>query len=374
MNWNTVIMVSVGSMFLTRIIEKLRMRNLIKEAQTLRQASGKPIILISSSAMGGFDVRINPADITAYRLPYANKSFSALVADCLEDMSDPQQVITEWSRVADRIFINSHLFFSFENWLDLQHKYVFIGNKTIKIHPALNWGILGGVAYYYLYKRKKKPKKKLPSSEKPPNTISGKRSHSETEEEIEPEEPIPENESPELEEIVETEMEGIKVEPAPIIKPIELKGLSRNSMTSSSVIEKEEVDGKKEDMFDKITWQRGTVNLNIGDTIDNVTSRLKDKNVTNLTFDPVKMTESHNQNIMSMLDKKQADTVTLNILEHIKDKDERSGALQIAQENVKHGGKVYINVSEPKKYIREIRQFFPTAKIEDNYVLGVKIL
>ena len=90
----------------------------------------------------------------------------------------------------------------------------------------------------------------------------------------------------------------------------------------------------RKDILDGITWQRGTTNLNIGDIIPNITTRLGMKGVTNLTFDPVKMPKSHNNNIMAKFEKKPADTVTLNLLDHIPDKEERLAAIQIAQEYV----------------------------------------
>jgi len=46
--------------------------------------------------------------------------------------------------------------------------------------------------------------------------------------------------------------------------------------------------------------------------------------------------------------------------------------LQVAYENVKPGGKVFVKVEEPKKYLTEVKQIFPSAKIRQGIITAVK--
>jgi hypothetical protein len=428
MTWESIAGIGLGSMFLIRVIENSRMQRLVTEAQKIREMTQKPILLISSTPKKGFDVHIDPIKNIAWKLPYTNKAFAVIVANCLEDMPYPQQAVAEWTRVADKVLVTSHLFFSPETWLDLRHKYAYVGNKTISINPALTWGVIGGLGYYF-YTRSKKKTQALSEGEKAkPALTEGKTLPKEKAVALEEgaveldsaEEqgskgagehgskkahlPIcPPALSEEVREEDIPEMDDVKIETAPLVKP----GKNKKSPTlpkGSSIplptpdpsregklhrtrgkkaniisgkIEKEigettGGDGKDKDMLDEIAWQRGTVNLNIGDIIPNITTQLGMKGVTNLTFDPVKMPEGHNKNVMAKFEKKPADTVTLNLLDYIPDKEERLAAIQVAQENVKMGGEVYIDVADTKKYMTEINEFFPDAEIRDGYVVGVK--
>lgn len=152
MNW---LYWGLGGIFLIKLIEKSRLNKFIQQAQQLRTASGKPICLISASSKSpAFDVHIHPNQ--SLNLPYVDKHFSALVCNAFEEIPDPGAALAEWQRIADKVFVNTHLFLSPEAWLDLRHRHVFMGKKMIGISPAMNWGIAGGLGYYFFYERKKK--------------------------------------------------------------------------------------------------------------------------------------------------------------------------------------------------------------------------
>jgi ubiquinone/menaquinone biosynthesis C-methylase UbiE len=60
------------------------------------------------------------------RLPYADKTFGALVAShVLEHMQDPVGAINEWERVADRVYVVVPKWWAPHTWLHPGHRWYF---------------------------------------------------------------------------------------------------------------------------------------------------------------------------------------------------------------------------------------------------------
>ena len=337
MKW-TWIYITLGGIFVIKLIESSRTIALINEAQQLKQVTKKPIMLVSSNPRQGFDVYLNPNETIAWQLPYTNKAFASIVSDSLEEIPYPKQAMAEWMRVADTVLVNTHSIFSPEAWLDLRHHYVFMGQQTISIKPAINWSIAGGVGYFFYRRRRQEERKALPQEEE--TTEAALRC--EASEAISP----PSEERKALPPPPE-------IEPAPIISPEELSGIAATFLLPSSI-------------------KKGTVNLSIGSD-EALVTELKAKGVESLVFDPQRLPQEHNRQILSQLESKPADSATLfGVLDRISDPEERKSALQVAYENVKLGGKVYIKVDEPQKYLTKVKQVFPVAKIKQGIITAVK--
>lgn len=356
MKWKWVY-IAIGGTFLVYMVEKGRTNALVSEAIQIREATKKPILLISSLRRQGFDAYINPSETVTWQLPYANKAFGAVMSDSLEEIQYPKEAVAEWQRIADSVLINTHSVFSPEAWLDFRHQYVFVGQNTIPINPSLNWAIGGGLVYY-LYRRQQRKKlakstvKALPETE-----IIEEGEELPTTEEIAEEivEEIPSERKmlPAPDRAGVHASDGVKVEPAPIINPDDLEG---------------EPQGKPLDGIDL----SGGVNLGIGS--DGVfAEKLQAKGVTNLIFNPASMPQEHNQAVLQQLEAKPADSATLiDVLSKIKDSEERQGAVQIAYENIKSGGKIFVRDKTLKKYLPEIKQRFPDAKIKGGVIVATK--
>ena len=359
MKWKWVY-IAIGGTFIVKMVESGRTKALVDEAMQIREATKKPIMLISSSLRQGFDVHLNPAQAVTWQLPYLNKAFSAIVSDALEEIQYPQEAVAEWQRIADAVLINTHSVFSPEAWLDFRHQYVFMGSNTIPINPSLNWAVAGGLGYY-LYRRQQR--KKLAKS-------AERKQLPETEEIIE-EEPVenpdsfgvenPDSFGEEIEEMeavrperkaLPAPIDGVKVELAPLINP--------DDLVSGGI-----------DILDGIDITSG-VNLGIGSE-GAVSEQLQGKGVTNLIFNPMTMPQEHNQAVLEQLENSPADSATLvNVLSKVKDTEERKGAVQVAYENLKSGGRVFIKDKNPKKYLSEIKQLFPDAKLKGGVIVATK--
>jgi hypothetical protein len=99
-------------------------------------------------------------------------------------------------------------------------------------------------------------------------------------------------------------------------------------------------------LFSLVDFEPGTVNLDVGGgKFDTATIALAKKGVENLIFDPYNRSHDHNIEVEKRLDKNKADTATLsNVLNVIKEKQDRIIALKNAYNNVKKGGVVWIKV------------------------------
>lgn len=357
MKWKwSYLYMAIGGAFVVKLVENGRINALIYEAHQIREKSRKSILLISTKQRDGFDAYINPAQTVAWQLPYLSKSFGAVVSDSLEDIQYPQDALREWQRIADTVLVHTHSIFSPEAWLDIRHHNVFLGEHTIPVNPSLNWAIGGGVIYY-LYKKGQRKKLELPEAE---DII----------EELTEEEPLDAEEA--IEELTEDiprmeggaslpaskalppPIDGVKIERAPILNPDELKDLKGG-----------------DDLLTGIDINSG-VNLGIGSDGE-FAEALEGKGVTNLIFNPLTMPQEHNQAVMEKLDNNPADSATLtNVLSKVSNPVERQGAVQVAYENIRPGGRVFIKDKNPKKYLHDVKQFFPNAKVKGEVIVATK--
>lgn len=138
-------------------------------------------------------------------------------------------------------------------------------------------------------------------------------------------------------------------------------------------------------LFKKIHFQPGTLNLDYGGgKYDNVTVYLAKKSVKNVTYDKYNRTDAENENAFMIVERNGgADTVTCsNVLNVIREKEERLNVLQNIKASLKQGGRAYITVYSGDKsgvgkqtgkdqfqlnrkigdYLEEIREVFPNAK------------
>lgn len=346
--WDWIYM-GLGGTLLVHLIENSRMANLIRQAQQLKAQTRKPILLIADGAQPGFDVVLDPSAANVMQLPYQAKTFAAVVSDTLEQMSNPKAALQEWQRVADQVFVNTHIVFSPQAWLDLRAKYVFCGQTTIPVNPAMNWAIAGGLGYY-LYKKSQPqpPKRKTLPPPKPEPEI-----------EAEPEIEVETEAEPEVE---VAGAENAKVEPAPLINPEDEKTLE------SAITPGNDLD------LDRFRWRKGKTNLDVGaNDMSGVAETLAEKGVTNLAFNPAELPEEQNRQVIEQLANQPADTATLiGVLSQISDPNERAGALQVAHENVRPGGTVYVKEENPKQYSKDVRRFFPSMRVQGDYIVARK--
>ncbi len=69
------------------------------------------------------------------KLPFPDKYFScAFVSHVIEHVENPDALLAELNRVADRVYIITPKPIFLQTWLNPSHKWVFIGEKKIK-HP-----------------------------------------------------------------------------------------------------------------------------------------------------------------------------------------------------------------------------------------------
>jgi len=146
-------------------------------------------------------------------------------------------------------------------------------------------------------------------------------------------------------------------------------------------------------LFKKLEWEKGTWNLDIGGGKYDLASRfLQGLGVKNLIFDPFNRSKEYNLTTLRALHGLGADTVTLaNVLNVIKDYEDRHEALFIAKTYVKPGGSVYISCYRGKgntpgptskgwqenrpllTYLDEVEKVFPTAYCGPNYIRAYNI-
>ena len=123
----------------------------------------------------------------------------------------------------------------------------------------------------------------------------------------------------------------------------------------------------------KNVWKAGLINLDIGGgKYDLGTNYLKNFKVENLVYDPFNRTEKHNEKILLQLKDKKADTSTIsNVLNVIKEEEERLKILNLAK---KYSLITYITVYEGKKNgigLETIKGYQLNRKL-DKYLIEVE--
>lgn len=137
-------------------------------------------------------------------------------------------------------------------------------------------------------------------------------------------------------------------------------------------------------VFSMVKFEPGTVNLDYGGgKFDNVADYLTQYDVINLVYDPFNRTSEHNREVMHTIwECDGADSITCsNVLNVIKEYDERMRVLKNMKNSAKPGAPIYITVYEGdgegegrqtsetsyqlnkkiKEYLAEIQEVFPDA-------------
>jgi hypothetical protein len=141
-------------------------------------------------------------------------------------------------------------------------------------------------------------------------------------------------------------------------------------------------------------WQPGTTNLDIGGGRFEAGSKvLADRGVTNVIYDPFNRSVEQNMAAVASTARGQADTVTVfNVMNVIKEEGNRLQVLRQADDALKPGGKLYIQVYEGDKsgiskvtgsdqfqlnkktadYLEEVRKVFPDAELKKGLIIAPK--
>lgn len=146
-------------------------------------------------------------------------------------------------------------------------------------------------------------------------------------------------------------------------------------------------------LFGKVSFEPGTVNVDYGGgKFDNVADYLAQYDVINMVLDPFNRSKKHNREVINLIrEHGGADTATCaNVLNVIKEPENRYIALENLKKLVKPGGKIYIwihegnksGVGEPttrgyqlnrksEEYMEEILQVFPNATRKGKLITAI---
>ena len=141
-------------------------------------------------------------------------------------------------------------------------------------------------------------------------------------------------------------------------------------------------------------WKPNSINFDIGGGKYNLfTEKLIEKNVTNLVFDPYNRTDEHNNNVLSIIKRFGADTVTIfNVLNVIKEFEMQINVLNLALETLKCDGYVFVRSTymNPNKasgvtksgtfqhymtmneYLEIVKVVFPNAELKYGLIYATK--
>ena len=146
-------------------------------------------------------------------------------------------------------------------------------------------------------------------------------------------------------------------------------------------------------VFSQVDFKPGTVNVDIGGgRFDNATEYLASKGVENLIFDPYNRSVEHNDYVMKRVAGGKADTATIsNVLNVIKEPENRLRVINQAYDALKPGGTAYIKVyagdlsgigkptssgwQENRKistYLEEVRSVFKNAYVKGDLIVATK--
>ena len=146
-------------------------------------------------------------------------------------------------------------------------------------------------------------------------------------------------------------------------------------------------------IFHLVSFEPGTVNVDYGGgRFDNVAEYLTQYDVINMVLDPFNRSKKHNREVINLIrDHGGADTATCsNVLNVIKEPENRLGVLENMRKLVKPGGKIYITVYEgtgksnegktksgyqlnrkTADYLDEIQQVFPNATRKGKLITAI---
>ena len=146
-------------------------------------------------------------------------------------------------------------------------------------------------------------------------------------------------------------------------------------------------------VFKMVNFEPGTVNVDYGGgRFDNAAEYLAQYDVINLVLDPFNRSKEHNKEVINLIrEHGGADTATCaNVLNVIKEPENRRGVLENMKKLVRPGGKIYIIVYEgngtgaegPTKsgyqlnrktanYLDEIKEVFPNATRKGKLITAI---
>lgn len=142
-------------------------------------------------------------------------------------------------------------------------------------------------------------------------------------------------------------------------------------------------------------WNKGSTNLDLGGgKYDTLSDKLLEcYGIENFIYDPFNRSESHNENTLKTINSKSPDTVTIsNVLNVIKEKDERLNILRNAYNYMSNNSTLFITVYEgngsskgsvvrddqyqlnlkTKEYKKEISEVFPFVEIKGKLIICKK--
>lgn len=143
--------------------------------------------------------------------------------------------------------------------------------------------------------------------------------------------------------------------------------------------------------FSKVLWEPNTVNFDLGGgKYEKGTEFLKTKGVTNLVHDVYNRSEDHNNNVIQFLQKRKADTATVNnVLNVIKEQNIRLNVIKMSKQYLKPNGIAYFLIYEGNKsgkgmqtkdgwqnnkktneYINEVKQHYNKVSRKGNLIIA----
>lgn len=155
--------------------------------------------------------------------------------------------------------------------------------------------------------------------------------------------------------------------PTPAEEPTEIIAVAQRAT-------REVIDDSIPWLFQQLTWEAGTVNVDIGGgPSDAGTEYLATIGVTNFVLDPVNRSEEHNVDVINRLRREPADTATIRNLDKITDWDLRQDTIATAVSLVKPGGAIALTTTDGviRGYLTDIRLVLPTAVARKNVITAM---
>ena len=129
--------------------------------------------------------------------------------------------------------------------------------------------------------------------------------------------------------------------------------------------------------INKIDWQPGTVNVDIGGgRFDKATDWLRERGVENLVFDPFNRDQEHNRQVAERVQSEKADTVTCtNVLNVIDNEQARANVILQSAKALKPGGTAYFSIYEGNKSgigKATVKDSWQNNRITETYIDEIK--
>jgi len=148
----------VGQWAFMQVYQRVEKKLVTERAYEYARSVGKPVLDFGcgDDPRGDYNLDvvqrrapnfIKVESFEAPRIPFYDKFFgSALCLHVLEHVDDPDYLIRELSRVADRIFVVTPRALYWRTWFNGEHKWVFIGDTQIR-NPFYSHSQDSGILY-----------------------------------------------------------------------------------------------------------------------------------------------------------------------------------------------------------------------------------